>query len=106
MQAWDRNDGTGLLFDFKSTGTTFDLMDIHDEGALHKRSGSDTFPQIYVLKERQRLMSQARCKRGAALAWERRASIAAEPWEKHRNKQAEQEKRHQALNKKTGYVVL
>ena len=38
-------------FDFKSTGTTFDLMDIQDESALHIQSGSDNFRQIYVHKE-------------------------------------------------------
>lgn len=42
-------------FDFKSTGTTFDLMDIQDEGALHMRSGSDTFRQASIHKENRDL---------------------------------------------------
>lgn len=42
-------------FDFKSTGTTFDLMDMQDEGALHMRSGSDTLRQVSVHKENKDL---------------------------------------------------
>lgn len=39
-------------FDFKSTGTTFDLMHIQDEGgALHMQSGSDTLRQVSMHKE-------------------------------------------------------